>query len=109
MMYPTNVYQYTLRTYYRIVERYSRLVNPTLDTTPFLDYCYDIATMEFTDEPGNHSANEYKSPEASVIIAAAERFESVLQDHLDEEEWNSLLELSWGRAPQKQVLIYYIN
>lgn len=97
----TNVSQNTLKTYYKIVEAWADLLNEGYQCyLPFLDYCYDIATCEFEDNQENHAAIEYKSPEAQAIIAAAERFEKVVQEQLEEDKWNALFELCHEKAPK---------
>ena len=58
---------------------------------PFLDYCFDTATMEFDDNIENHAAVEHKSPEAQIIIAAAETFKGLVDTYLEnDDEWNAL-------------------
>ena len=94
-----NLYQDSIKSYYNIIKAYSELLdevehNKCGSTLPFLDYCYDIATLEFEDGPEYHAAIEYKSHEAQAIIAAAERFEEIVDEYYeDDDEWNALFEL----------------
>lgn len=103
-----NIYQDTLITYYNIIQAYGDMMNDGQKCyMPFLDYCFDIATMEFNGNMENHAAIEYKSPEAQVIIAAAETFKELVDRYLEnDDEWNALFVISYGKASQKQVLTY---
>ena len=99
----SNIYQDTLITYYNIIQAYGDMMNDGQKSyMPFLDYCFDIASMEFDDSIENHPAVEYKSPEAQAIIAAGERFEEFVDRYLEnDDEWNALFVTSYGKAPQK--------
>ena len=103
MKYTTNVYQYTLKTYYQIIKVYmcgpAGIYSTSASNTKedFLEYCYEVACDEFDDGQEYHSANEYQSPEALTIIYAAEKMEESVQDELSDDEWNDILELSYNR------------
>lgn len=99
----SNIHLDTLITYYNIIQAYGDMLNEGLKCyMPFLDYCFDIATMEFNDDMENHAAVEYKSPEAHIIIAAAQRFEELVDKYLeDDDEWNALFVNKSERVLQK--------
>ena len=71
---------------------YEEMIDETTHDS-FLEYCYNIANLEFEGDPAYYKAEHYRSLEARVIIAAAERFEEGLNDMIeDEDEWNQLFE-----------------
>ena len=93
----TNVYQNTLKTYYNIIVAYYRMKhNGRQIVDDFLENCYDSAKLEFEDEQKYHSANEYVSPEALVIIYTGERLSLYVSDNMSEEAWNNMLEVSYN-------------